>query len=190
MSAPHNPTLGQGVLYETRVPLSWKPIKQQPDEHQQLALNDHNDTVLRTVLALEEVGSEHAEEGSGSVQDMVRIEAKVNLVLNLVGQLLAAQSAIPPKASVCLGAEFLEWSAPSVPEPGQWVLLELYLHPSYPRPLRMVGQIQEPTGRVSAPAAALTFAGMSEPVRDALEKLIFRHHRRAIAQTRARRTDR
>lgn len=190
MSAPHDPTFGQGLVYESRLPFAWKPLKDCPSEAQMLALNDHNETALRTILSLEEAGGEHAEEGMGSTQDLVRIEAKINLMLNLVGQLLASQSAIPPKTSVRLGAESLEWSAPKVPDPGKWVLTEIYLHPSYPLPVRLVGQTQAPAGALAAPAAAVSFAGLSEPVLDALEKLIFRHHRRMIAQARARRDDR
>lgn len=189
MNAAHTTTLGQGVLYETRMPLAWKSLKERPNDQQLLPLNDHNETVLRTVLSLEEVGGEHSDESAGSAQELVRLEAKINLMLNLVGQLLASQSAIPPKASVCLGAQSLEWSGAKVPGPGQWVLVEIYLHPSYPLPLRLIGLAEAPSGNLNSPAAAITFSGLSDAVQDALEKLIFRHHRRAIAQARARRNE-
>lgn len=186
MNLSSTSTLGRGVVYETRIPLTWKPLKVLPEPSQLLSLNDHNETVLRTVLSLEEIGSEHSEEGGGSNQELVRIEAKVNLVLNLVGQLLATQSTIPAKVAAVLSATSLEWSGGKLPADGQPLLLEIYLHPSYPRPLRLVGTTQsgsDPEGMT----CRVTFQGLSEPVQDVLEKLIFRHHRRAIAQARASR---
>lgn len=188
MNAPSNPTLGQGVVYEARLPLAWQAIEKLPGEQSLLSLNDHNESVLRSVLSLEEVINEHAEEGAVAAQELGRIEAKVNLVLDLLAQLIAVQSHIPPKAAVCLGADFLEWSTAMVPQPGQWVEVEIYLHPSFPRALRLVGEVHPATGRLPAPAVAVTFSGLSEPVQDALEKLIFRHHRRTVAQSRARRS--
>ncbi|GAB4356777.1 MAG: hypothetical protein Kow006_24100 [Gammaproteobacteria bacterium] len=179
--------LGSGVVYEARLPLVWKALKAMPEPAQLASLNDHNETVLRTVLSLEEVGSEHSEEGAGSNQELVRIEAKINLVLNLVGQLLAAQSTIPAKVPVVLSADALEWSGARLPAAEQPVLLELYLHPSYPRPLRLVG-ISRPAGTASdRPNCRVEFRGLGEPAQEVLEKLIFRHHRRAVAQARARR---
>lgn len=187
MTSSGTSSLGRGVVYETRIPLNWKPLKAMPEPSQLLSLNDHNETVLRTVLSLEEVGSEHSEEGGGSNQELVRIEAKLNLALNLVGQLLAAQSTIPPKLPVILGADALEWSGGKLPADGQPLLLEIYLHSSYPRPLRLVGFCTNRKSGTGAPSCRVVFEGLSESVQDVLEKLIFRHHRRAIAQARARR---
>ncbi len=183
--------LGGGVVYEGRLPLGWKALRGEPGPQQMLQLNDHNDAVLRTLLALEEAGGEYADDGGvASQQELARIEAKLNLLLNLVGQLLGERSAIPAKASVCLGAEFVEWSDAKLPPAGQWVVADIYLHPSYPRPLRLVGIARAGEGRFESPSAGMALAGLSEPVQDALEKLIFRHHRRAVAQARARRNAR
>ncbi len=187
MTPSSTSTLGRGVVYETRIPLTWKALKAMPDPSQLLSLNDHNETVLRTVLSLEEIGTEHSEEGSGSSQELTRIEAKLNLTLNLVGQLLSAQSTIPPKVTATLSADSLEWSGGKLPSEGQALLLEIYLHPSYPRPLRLVGMTSKGSAQEGAATCRVVFEGLSEAVQDVLEKLIFRHHRRAIAQARARR---
>jgi len=187
VTTPTPQHLGEGVVYEARMPLTCKVLKALPDERQQQLLNDHNDSVLRTVLSLEEISADHAGEGAGTGQEYARLDAKLNLLLDLVGQMLAAQSKIPAKATLRLGAETVEWLGDGLPKPDQFVLLELYLHPSYPRPLRLLGKVLSGTGRLGESAVVMRYDGTSESVQEALEKLIFRHHRRAVAQARAKR---
>jgi hypothetical protein len=116
------------------------------------------------------------------VHEIRRLEFKLDLVLAMVGQMLARQLELPPPVPVRLSAERLEWLAADGPVPGEEIEVELYLLPEYPRPLYLRGVVEsseEKTGWIR-----LRFAGLSEPVRDWLERTIFRYHRRQIALSR------
>lgn len=177
-----NEHLGQGIVYEARLPLAWKVLTVKPDEPQLAVINENNEAILRTISSLEDFAPDHTEDLSGLNQEIARIDVKLNLLLDLVGQLLAAQSTIPSNMVVRLGAVAVEWSGTNLPGVGQYVQIELYLHRSYPRPLCLLGSVR--AGQLGESSVIVPFEGIGEPVQDALERLIFRHHRRRIAQAR------
>jgi hypothetical protein len=182
----HSSPLGEGLVYEARLPLRWKALAPSaqaasgaPDGH----LDEANAEWLRVLSATQEHGPEHGgEENPELMHEIRRLEFKLDLVLAMVGQMLARQLELPPPVPVRLSAERLEWLAADGPVPGEEIEVELYLLPEYPRPLYLRGVVEsseEKTGWIR-----LRFAGLSEPVRDWLERTIFRYHRRQIALSR------
>jgi hypothetical protein len=86
---------------------------------------------------------------------------------------------------VRLSGQWAEWADPDPPAPGDALLLALYLNPIVPDavalPARVERVAEEPGGEARVRAS---FGAMPAPLRNALEKLIFRHHRRQVAEQR------
>jgi len=127
--------------------------------------------------------------GSGSpaaaapyAADIMRLDLKINLLLDMVGQLLAANRPRPPAVPVRFNALGGMWrgTAP-LPEAGQQGVAEIYLHDCLAQPLRLPGRVTNvtPDGQVK-----VRFAPVGESVADLIEKLAFRRHRRQIAGSR------
>lgn len=173
-------SLGTRLSLEDRLPLRWRPFDSTPAE---LLRQQHaNDETLRVILSLDEHHVEAGEDHAELAQDLARLETKINLILDLVGQVLSRQLDLPPALIVNLSSSALEWEVTATPPPArQRVLLELYVCPRYPRPIFLPATVQESPapGRSRA-----SFDDLGEPVQDSLEKLIFRHHRRLIAASR------
>jgi hypothetical protein len=169
-------SLGAGLLLEDRLPLRWHALTVDAAEQQVLAHG--NEETLRVILSLDDHHSESMEE-SELGPELLRIEMRLNLVLELVSQVLAQQLQLPRAVPVTLSARAARWRStePLAPGPG---LLELYVSTRYPRPLQLPAVLAMGTaGQVEA-----EFSDLGPGAQELLERLIFRHHRRRIAATR------
>lgn len=181
----------EGLSYADRLPVRWHPAPVPEAEGVRTRLEEGNEQALRALALLEERPPERpaeapAEEGQPSAQELARIEAKLNLLLALVGRLMARERALPPSRPVRLGGMGVSWETeeppPSVGERG---LVEIYPLPDWPEALRLPGEVVavEPLGE-GRHRVEVRFEAMGETAREALEKLVFRHHRRSVARAR------
>ena len=187
-----NPSMFDGadtvVLYEELafqdvLPVLWHASPGAPDPDAAASLAERNMQVLQAWDAMQEHGPvEKPDENSPYAADLMRLERKMNLLLDLVGQILATNRPRPKPAYVRFNALGAVWrGAPPLPEAGAQGILEVYLHDCLAQPLRLAGRVTNvtPDGNVKA-----RFSPLGEAVADLIEKMAFRRHRRQIAGTR------
>ena len=101
-----------------------------------------------------------------------------NMALDLLGRLLAQALDLPAMHAVRLSAGTLIWQSAEFPTAGP-VAVELYLDARYPLPLRLSGNARSAAGEIRVDF------GVDDPLlREALERLIFLHHRRRLGRER------
>ncbi|HKE94574.1 MAG TPA: PilZ domain-containing protein [Povalibacter sp.] len=172
--------LYEELAYEDVVPVAWRPL---PEPFNPAVVGSYADRNLRTLqalAALEEHGqSEKPDENSPHAADIARLDMKVNLLLDMMGQLLVASQPRPRPTSIRFNALGAVWQgiAP-YPALGNQGVLEVYLRDCIADPLRLVGRIASigPDGRIKA-----RFVPPGEHIADLMEKLAFRKHRRQVA---------
>ena len=169
-----------GLIFEDVMPLRWVQLTQAPTKLQQVQYQEVNEDILRTIALLDEHFSETSDEHDVTTQGLQRIDFKLNLVLDLVGQILAHHLTVPEAVNVSFNADAIQWEGRSAPDPGSVVKIELYVSRKYPRAIVLYGQVQA----VQSFKTSVTLESVSEVVRDGLDKLIFRHHRRRVAHAR------
>jgi hypothetical protein len=105
----------------------------------------------------------------------------MNLVLELMGQLLAAQQPRPRPTSLRFNALGAVWRTSTPPKQGEQGLLDIYLRECLAQPLTLIANVTQVTaeGQVRA-----TFTPPGEATADLIEKLAFRRHRRLVAGVR------
>lgn len=162
-----------------RLPASWRALGEPLSDAELAALNDSNG-VLLNAIAVVDAQSQNDLDEPGTHNDLLRLEAKVDLLLGLVTQVLAIHQPVPPLVKVFLSAQHLTWSDALVPAgdavSGQLGVIELYVYPLIAVPLRLPVRIEQ-----NGQALIL---GLSAHARNGLEKFLFRQHRRAIADAR------
>lgn len=175
--------LYEELAYEDVLPVSWRHV---PEPFDPAIIGSHADKnlrVLQAVSALEEHGQlEKADENAPHAADLIRLELKLNLLLDMMGQLLVASHPRPRATPIRFNALGAVWNAPAPhPELGSQGILEVYLRECIADPLRLLGRIASvgPDGRVK-----LRFINPGEHVADLMEKLAFRKHRRQVAGAR------
>jgi Atypical PilZ domain, cyclic di-GMP receptor len=178
-----DPILGDGLIFEEMMPLEWAeaPLPAGPELAR---LNADNFQLLGAESSLEEARVHDAlkEESPALVHELQRLEYKLNILLRLTADLSVRHSGLPAAQAVRLSSRGLEWlGADPKAGVGQTGLASLYVNPALPQPLKLPCRIAGERQADGRRALQFQFAGVSESVAEAIDKLIFRHHRRLIA---------
>ncbi len=177
------------LIFTGQLPLAWRELPTWPGETELRLIEQSNLATLHTLFALDiHVGDYSDDPGAlANVSELKRLDFKVGLVLELVGQLLARQKAIPLERPLTLTVNELSWDADAdaCPAPGALLQLELYCNLSYPHPLVLHAEVADITAtdnnkcRIKA-----TLRQPDAPLQEALERYIFLQHRRFIGNRR------
>lgn len=174
--------LNNELAYEDLLPVAFKPLARPLGEAAAAALADRNVRLLQVCAAIEEQGAvERKDEASPHSADLMRLEVKVNLLLDLMGQVLAAQVPRPNPVMIRFNAQGAQWKTLDPPQKGTQGLLEIWLRDSLPQPLELIANVTHVAadGLVKA-----TFSPPGDATADLIEKLAFRRHRRHVAGVR------
>ncbi|MFN7550048.1 MAG: PilZ domain-containing protein [Pseudomonadota bacterium] len=142
------------------------------------------DLMLLRVLATMEDGAEgERDEGDARSAEMARVEARLDLVLALLGALAAARADTLPCASLRwsrLGARLILPAAPVAPGG----VLRVPLDPRLPQPRELPARLLAAEPQGADWMAWLRFEALDAALETAVERHVFRRHRRAIAEVR------
>jgi hypothetical protein len=177
--------LGDGLIFEEALPVVWTPAP--PPEGLALArLNADNHQLLGAEASLDEVRVHEAlkDESPALIQELQRLEYKVNILLRLTAELALRNSGLPPAQRVRMTSHALEWFAAQAPAVGTSGLLAVYINPALPQPVKLSCVVAGERIHESQRIVQLRFSGLSDAVVEQLDKLIFRHHRRLVAGAR------
>lgn len=179
---------GRGELvYEDRVPVAWHPLEPDPGPGAVGRTYEAALTRLNALLSLGETPPppDAIEEGPARAQELVRLEARLNLLLTLVGEILTGQRPPPPSRAVRLAAHWVEWEEPAPPATGDLIAIGLYLNPTVPDAVNLPARVEGlAVGSDGLARVRAAFWDLPAAVESALEKLIFRSHRRRVAEQR------
>ena len=174
--------LNNELAYEDMLPAAFKPLSRPLDPAAATALADRNVRLLQVCAAIEEQGAvERKDEASPHSADLMRLEVKVNLLLDLMGQLLAAQTPRPRPTLVRFNAHSAQWKALEPVRIGAHGILEIWLRDSLPQSLDLVINV---TNILNDGLVKATVEPPGEAIADLIEKLAFRRHRRHVAGVR------
>jgi len=177
-----------GVTFQDRLPVDWQVLPSVPGDPELRNFSDSNTRLLQAFNLLDEQPGEPEEGVDGESPENRRLEAKLDFLMAMLGELLAAQVGVPAPRPVVVGATHLRIvdpgrSGPPVPSVGECLVLRLFLDARFPKPLQFPCVVCEPEPS-TGDGLVVRLLGVSEPLQAELEKLVFRHHRRAVASTR------
>jgi len=177
--------LFEELAYEDVLPVRWRAATAPISEAFRRSCAEGNLKILQAATALEEHSQPEKnkqDEHSQFHADIVRLDMKVNMLLEMVGQLLAAQQPRPETMSIRFNKLGAVWTnkgtAPTANSNG---MLEVFLKECVAEPLRLLGRVASvgQDGRIK-----VQFEPMPQAVGDLIEKLAFRRHRRQVAGAR------
>ena len=178
------------LAYADVLPVSCRPLADDPAEDALAAWSERNLRLLQGCAALEEhAGGEKQDDDGPNAADLRRIDLKLNLLLDMLGHLVAASQARPPARPLRFNAHGAVWSlrpGEAAPAGGTPVLVEIHLKPFMVEPLALAGVVLAEGEPATAAGAVVhvRFEPLPETVADHIEKLVFRRHRRQIAGVR------
>ena len=169
-----------GLVYQDLIALRWRVLESPPSAIESVSREHRNTEVLRIIATLDEFTDQH----QGASPELAHLDFKLNLVLDLVGEIVAYYHDTPPAVPARLGAQAVEWESGQAPPVGGQVAMEIYLHHHYPHPVVFPGKVQTVSPLAQGNRCLVVFEPLSEQGREWLEKIIFLHHRRQVAYSR------
>jgi hypothetical protein len=137
--------------------------------------------VLATLNMLGERGGGEPQDDEASAAALTRIDAKLDVLLEMFNRHLLGQVELPPRHAVRFNARGIlinDWTAPKPDTP---VLVRIYFDACVGLPLELPGHV------AVAPlvgAGFVSFDGLDEDIRQSIEHMVFRQHRRQLAEAR------
>ncbi len=174
-----------GLSYINVLPVEWYPLSSEQDDVIDRYLQS-NESLLNAINDLEDHHvTESADEHSLVMQEVARLDRKLDLILDMLGSLLSQHQKIPPAVPVTLAIEQVQWESTEPPEQKIHVEVRIYISQEYPMPLVISGYVTQVTaGSAGRSLVAVQLDTLPDLVENNLNKLIFRHHRRSIATAR------
>jgi hypothetical protein len=141
---------------------------------------ERNLSALGMLDVLEERAVEVSDEDGPLMQEMARMDAKLTALVHIINRVLVPDALTRPRHALrfnALGALLPPGLAPA----GAALLLRIRLDGCPSLPLELPSSVERrlPDGRVF-----VTFETIPEALREGLERLVFRHHRRRVAVAR------
>jgi hypothetical protein len=167
------------ISYVDELPMEWLPAASLP-ENDALRQAESNLRLLGTIAQLEE-RAVLSDDPAPQELETARLHAKVDALITIVGAVLTRFVRLPQARPVQLSWAGVVWPATApLPAVGDTGLIEIYLHPALPKPLRFKARVVRTEGvRIRA-----DFLDLPPPCQQALERQVFLRHRRAVAERR------
>jgi hypothetical protein len=170
------------LAYEDLLPVRWVPLEGPVDDVTAASYAERNLRVLQACDALEEYGAvDKPDDESPHSADLMRLDFKLNLLLDLAGKLLAASQTRTTPVAIRFNAMGASWRTSEPLAMHAHGLLEIVVRDIVVQPLALPAEI---VAGASGGAVRARFMSLGEVVADHIEKLVFRRHRRKIADAR------
>ena len=180
------------ISIEDTLPLTCSVVRDQTVPSEWIRLDDRNASLLKTLAWDEQTRREPEPSVEALMQEIDRLDHKLNLITELLADLVRREVVVPkpqPFRLSSAGVSF-EYSATASVNEGDLVKVSLFLLANVPRPLEFAGRVVSSNPEF-VPRGWLTiaFEQVSEAVESALDRLVFKHHRREVAMRRANREE-
>lgn len=169
------------VTYDDGLHVSCTALAELPGDLQRAAMRDRNLSVLGTLAVFSERRSEPVDEENPLAQDMQRLDSKLNVLMAMLDQLLQQKAELPPRARVSFNAIGALLPLSIWPAGQDRTLVRLHFDGCLALPLELVARRAQECDEHHIFAV---FEAMDEATCDAIERLVFRHHRRKVAERR------
>ena len=171
-----------GLAIEDIVPIAWEPS----DFTNSASLEHANEDTLRALQAIavfEETPRSPTDDLVHMSSENSRIEAKLDLILSLLSNIVSERTAVPSPHAIVLRNNSIEWQLETDANIGRadTGIANVWINAHIPLPLRLPCRIDGTIERNGYSWAQGRFEFLAPNVRDGLGQVIFRHHRRQVA---------
>ena len=144
-------------------------------------LNERNLHVLRTLASLDEKKTENVGDNDDPVMlELQRMDSKINVLLDIVDRMMVPVTLLPPRQSVRFNAVGIIVPEGVIPA-SETLCIRMHFDACRALPLELPARFGRP---INDGNAFVYFCELSELVEDGLERFVFCHHRRRVAEAR------
>lgn len=174
--------LGEHVFCDDEIGLDWKNVEAMAEDPELSRRNENNERALRAMALAEEHDQTQSDDAERA--EVQRLEGKVDLVLALVTALVREQQDRSIICNARFNARGLCWDSRTRVEPDSLLDIECYLLAQWPLPLKLYARVVDCVALGDEFRICTRIEGLSGSSRDWFGKMVFRRHRRMVAQRR------
>lgn len=178
MQDPSWLAFSERVTYEDGLHASCTALPQPLGDLQLTAMRERNLSVLNTLAVFTERRVEALDEEGPVSQDLLRLDSKLNVLMAMLDQLLRKETELPPRQPVSFNAMGALLPRSLWPAGQRDGLLRLHFDGCLALPLELPARFVQER---DMDHVFVAFESIDEATCDALERLVFRHHRRKVA---------
>jgi hypothetical protein len=179
MADPSARACGDQLHHAAVLPVAWSP---RPDAEDP-ALIVRRLRRNMAALAVDAAGEERRErpnEDAAASAELQRIDSKLNAIMELFALVLERELVVPPRVALRFNAHGIEWQAADSPRRGQPIAVRIHLEACPALPLELAAVALDPP---EPGFAAARFESIRPPLAEAIAKMVFREHRRQVADS-------
>ncbi len=169
----------QRMAYDGHLPMAVQLLGNSPDAL--VVYNERNLNVLRSLASLEERRAEGGDEDNPVMQELLRMDSKINVLIEVINRLLVPVAQLPAQRLIRFNALGIVVPHDALPTTEHPLLVRLHFDACLALPLELPGSLER---RFDDGSAYISFIEATEMVKDELERFVFRHHRRKVAEAR------
>lgn len=159
---------------------SCEPLARLPDDAALAQQAERNLSTLASIAAIEERPVDSADDDNPVMQELARLDAKLNALVDILNRQLAPAGALPARQRLQFNASGA-LLPPGLAPAGDAAVLRMHFDACPSLPLELPGRLAR---RFDDGSAFLAFALAGDLLAGALERQVFRLHRRRVAETR------
>lgn len=142
------------------------------------AMRERNLNVLGTLSAFGERRTDPVDDDSPIGLELLRMDSKLNVLMGMLDQLLQRDLPLPPRQPVVFNAKGAVLPSALWPATQPTGVLRLHFDGCLALPLELPARLVQER---DVDHVFIVFENMDDMTSDALERLVFRHHRRKVA---------
>jgi hypothetical protein len=173
-----------------QIPVRWRRLDQALSDGELFNIQSDNARLMEVLVGSEDIRDIEASMDKDSMKEIKKLDAKLNLLMGWIGQILQQQQHLPAAQTVYLSSRGLRFqsdaSNASALREKDSVCIEMYLDPSYPQAFIAVSEVVKVNPQAPSPSAEIVarFTQLSEQNQLWLDKYVFQLHRRQVALSR------
>lgn len=171
---------GDHITWEGTLHVAFETLDAPLEQPRLARLAELDAGVLATLNILGERSGEPPED-EATAAALVRIDAKLDVLLEMFNRHLLGHVQLPPRHKVRFNQHGILIEGWTAPAPGKPMLVCLHFDACIGLPLQLPGHAETTPETASGFVA---FDGLDEDIRQSIEHLVFRQHRRQVAEAR------
>jgi hypothetical protein len=168
------------LRHATALPFAWAPRERVENPLAVARRQRRNIGALAMDSAGDERRTERAADETGAGIELQRIETKLNAVIELFATLLERDLELPAITPIRFNAHGVEWQTRDPLPAEQPLLVRIHLEACPALPIELAAI---PVPALEPGWAAAVFSDLRAPMPELLERLVFREHRRQLADS-------
>jgi hypothetical protein len=170
--------------------LRWRKLSQPLSDAEYFRIHNDNIKLMEVLVSGEDAGDVESAMDKDSMKEIKKLDAKLNLLMVWIGQMMLQQQAVPSPKTVCLSSLGLQFPCDDAKDlrENDNLYLEMFLESRYPQAFITLAKVIQIKPQAEGDEVLVRFADLSEQNQQWLDKYVFQLHRRQVALS--RKTDR